>query len=295
MRMKMVAGAALALALALTGAPGALLAQDAAAPAPAPAADLTADTVVATVNGTDLTLGHMIVLRQSLPEQYQTLPPEVLFNGILDQLVQQAVLEQSVAGSIGKRDTLALENERRGYLSGIALQAVAEAAVTDEALQAAYDARYKDAPPAVEYRASHILVDSEDKAKALKAEIDGGADFAELARANSTDGAAANGGSLGWFGLGQMVKPFEDAVVAMEAGQVAGPIQTQFGWHLVKLDETRPAPVPTLEGVRADLTAEIERAAVEAYVADLTAKATVTRPGEGIDPTVLQDLTLLDK
>lgn len=293
MRTSMMAGAAVALAVLGVGLP--LFAQETGAPATVPAADLSADTVVATVNGTDITLGHMIVLRQTLPEQYQTLPDDVLFAGILDQLVQQTVLEQSVAATLGKRDTLALENERRSYLSGLALQKATEGAVTDAALQAAYDARFKDVPPQTEYNASHILVDSEEKAKELKAQIDGGADFAELARENSTDGAAANGGSLGWFGMGMMVKPFEDAVVAMKAGEVAGPIQTQFGWHLVKLNETRPAAVPTLDELRNELASEIERNAMEVQVADLTGKATVTRADAGIDPAVLKDLTLLDK
>jgi peptidyl-prolyl cis-trans isomerase C len=278
---------ALFLAAAL-GLAGPLAAQDT-------AADLSAGTVVATVNGTEITLGHMIVLRNSLPAQYQQLPDDVLFNGILDQLIQQVTLEQSMEGKLTTRDRLALDNDRRGYISGAALQAVVEGAVTDAALQAAYDARFKDAPPQTEYNAAHILVETEEKAAELKTQIDGGADFAELARQHSSDGAAANGGDLGWFGLGMMVKPFEDAVVALQPGQVGGPIQTQFGWHLVLLKETRQAAAPTLDEVREELAAEIERTAVEAHIQTLTAAATVTRPGEGIDPATLRDLTLLDK
>ena len=264
-------------------------------PVAAMAQDPTADTVVATVNGTEITLGHMIVLREGLPEQYQSLPDDVLFKGILDQLVQQVALEQSMEGKLSRHDTLAVENQRRGMVSGLALQGVIAAAVTDEALQAAYDARFKDATALQEWNASHILVDSEEKAKELKAQIDGGADFAELAKANSSDGAAANGGSLGWFGAGMMVKPFEDAVVAMKAGEVAGPIQTQFGWHLVKLNEVRVASAPSLDDLREELATEIEQATVQAHVDGLVAKATVTRPGEGIDPATLRDAKLLAK
>jgi len=264
-------------------------------PVAAMAQDPTADTVVATVNGTEITLGHMIVLREGLPEQYQSLPDDVLFKGILDQLVQQVALEQSMEGKLSRHDTLAVENQRRGMVSGLALQGVIAAAVTDEALQAAYDARFKDATALQEWNASHILVDSEVKAKELKAQIDGGADFAELAKANSSDGAAANGGSLGWFGAGMMVKPFEDAVVAMTPGEVAGPIQTQFGWHLVKLNEVRVASAPSLDDLREELATEIEQATVQAHVDGLVAKATVTRPGEGIDPATLRDAKLLAK
>ena len=262
--------------------------------APAAAQDVSADTVVATVNGTAITLGHMIVLRETLPDQYQALPDDVLFRGILDQLIQQAALEQSLAGKITRRDALALENSRRGYLSGVALEGVVAAAVTDTALQAAYDAKYAGAGGQTEYHAAHILVDTQEKAAALKAEIDTGADFAELARANSTDGAAESGGDLGWFGPGMMVKPFEDAVLAMKPGEVAGPVQTQFGWHLIKLAETRIASAPPLDQVRDELATEIEKTAVAAAIDALTAAATVTRPGEGIDPAALKDQSLLD-
>lgn len=262
---------------------------------PVLAEDPTAATVVATVNGTEITLGHMVVLRESLPAQYQSLPDDVLFKGILDQLIQQTALEQSV-GEPGLRDQLALENDRRGYLSGVALQQVVASAVTDEALQAAYDARFKDAQPQTEYNAAHILVDSEEKANDLKAQIEGGADFAELAKANSTDvGSGANGGDLGWFGMGMMVKPFEDAVVAAEVGKVAGPVQSQFGWHLILVAETRVAAAPTLDDMRDELASEIERAAVDAKIQDVTAAAEVTKPGESLDPALLRDATLVTK
>jgi len=261
---------------------------------PAFAQDTTAETVVATVNGKAITLGHMIVLRATLPEQYQQLPDDVLFKGILDQLVQQETLEQSMA-EIARRDTLALENDRRGYLSGVVLQQVVQGAVTDAALQAAYDARFKDAAPQTEYNAAHILVDSEAKAAELKTQIEGGADFAELARANSSDGAAQNGGDLGWFGLGMMVKPFEDAVVTMKVGEVKGPVQTDFGWHLIKLTETRIAAVPTLDELRDELAGEIEAKAVEDHIKVLSDAAKIEKPGIGIDPSLLRDETLLGK
>lgn len=279
--MRFWAGAALAVGLALP-----VWAEDAP----------TADTVVATVNGTSITLGHMIVARESLPEQYKTLPADALFKGILDQLIQQTALEQSMDGKLTKKDNLQLENDKRGYVSSIALQSVVLGAVTDEALQAAYDARFKDAAPQTEYSAAHILVDSEEKAKELLTQLEGGADFAELAKANSTDtGSGANGGDLGWFGLGMMVKPFEEAVVAATPGKIAGPIKTDFGYHLILVKETRVAAQPTLDDLRDELAAEIEQKAIEAHVKTLTDGAKIEKPGEGIDPALLGDLTILDK
>lgn len=256
----------------------------------------TADTVVATVNGTAITLGHMIAAREALPEQYKSLPPDTLYKGILDQLVQQTALEQSMEGKLTRRDTLQLENDKRGYVSSLALQSVVLGAVTDEALQAAYDARFKDAAPQTEYSAAHILVADEAKAKDLLAQLEGGADFAELAKVNSTDtGSGANGGDLGWFGLGMMVKPFEEAVVSAEPGKVIGPVKTDFGYHLILVKETRLAALPTLDDIRDELAAEIEQKAIEAHVTALTAAAKVEKPELTIDPALLGDLTLLDK
>jgi peptidyl-prolyl cis-trans isomerase C len=256
---------------------------------------LTADTVVATVNGMDITLGHMVATREGLPDQYKTLEDAVLFKGILDQLVQQTALGQAAEGKLTKRDTLNLENQRRGYVSAIELQQVVDTAVTDETIQAAYELRIKDLVPGTEYRASHILVESEEIAADLKTQLDGGADFAELAKTNSSDGSAANGGDLGWFGLGMMVKPFEDAVVGMKPGEVSGPIETQFGWHLVKLDETRIAAAPALDDLREELASEIETKALQDHIDALTAAATITRPGDAFDPSVLKDEAILAK
>lgn len=264
--------------------------------APAVAEDMTADTVVATVNGTNITLGQMIVLRGTLSEQYQALPDDVLFKGILEQLIQQAMLEQSLGDKITKRDLIAVENNKRGYLSGIALQAVVGSAVTDASLQAAYDARFKDAAPQTEYHAAHILVATEEEAKAVKAELDGGADFAEIAKTKSTDtGSGANGGDLGWFGMGAMVKPFEDAVIAAKVGEVTAPVKSDFGWHLIKVAETRIASAPPLDDLRDELAAEIEQKAIEAHIKTLTDAAAITRPGMEFDAKALRDETIVDK
>lgn len=256
-------------------------------------APVTAQTVVATVNGTAITVGHMLVLRGQLPQEYQSLPNDVLFKGILDQLVQQTTLMQSIEAGIGPRDTIALENERRAYLAGAAIEAASGIAITDEALQEVYTEKYAQAEPSKEFRAAHILVATKDAAQKLKGQIDGGADFGELAMANSTDGAAASGGDLGWFGRGMMVKEFEDAVVAMEPGEVSDPVQTQFGWHLIKLSETRTTQAPTLDAVRDELTGELRKRAVDARIATLTADAQIEKTDAGIDPAILSDQTLL--
>ena len=139
-------------------------------------------------------------------------------------------------------------------------------------------------------------MDAEEKSNELKAHLDGGADFAELAKANSTDtGSGANGGDLGWFGLGQMVKPFEDAVVAAEIGKVAGPIKSDFGWHLILVKETRIAEKPTLDAMREELASELQNRAIDAHIKAVTEAAAVERLAEGVDPALLSDTALLDK
>lgn len=250
------------------------------------------DTVLATVDGVEITLGHVIQTRQTLPPQYQQLSADVLFPGILDQLIQQTVLSASVKGE-PKSVALAMENQRRSLMANLAIDAVLATAVTDEKLQAEYDAAYGNVEAGQEYNAAHILVETEEKAKELVAEARGGADFAELAKEHSTGPSGPNGGSLGWFGAGMMVPPFEEATFALEVGAISDPVQTQFGWHVIKLNETRAIEAPSLEEVRGELEATVQQKAVEAQVLAMTAAANVDRSGaEGIDPAVLDQLSL---
>ena len=190
---------------------------------------------------------------------------------------------------------IAIADQRRNYLSNVALMAGIADAVTDASVQEAYNAKYKGTAPKLEYHAAHILVDSEAKAKALLAQIAGGAAFADVAKASSTDGSAASGGDLGWFGTGAMVKPFEDAVVAAQVGKVVGPIKTDFGWHLILVSETRDAAAPALADVHDELAAQIQKAAIAAFIKAVTANTTITRADAGIDPAMIKAIGLLDK
>ncbi|MEM5541386.1 peptidylprolyl isomerase [Sulfitobacter sp. AS92] len=253
------------------------------------------DTVVATVNDTEITLGHMLVARATLPQQYQQLPDDVLFQGILDQLVQQTALADSFTGELPPRVTLSIENETRSLTAGEAIEGVMAEDVSDKELQAAYDAQYKDAEPEQEFNASHILVETKEEADAIKVELDGGADFAEVAKEKSTGPSGPGGGSLGWFGPGMMVPEFEEAVAGMEAGGVSEPVETQFGWHVIKLNETRTGEAPALEDVREELETQVRQTKVQTAIESLTEAAKVDRSAaEGIDPTVLKNTEWLN-
>lgn len=265
------------------------------AAATAQAQDATADTVIATVGETEITLGQMIIARAQLPQQYTQFPDDVLFQGVLDQLVQQQVLADSLTDVPG-RVAFAIENERRSLMAGEVINNITTGAATDDAIAAAYQERYASATPATEYNASHLLVETEEEAIAAKARIDAGEEFADVARDVSTGPTGPNGGNLGWFGKGQMVAEFEATTVALTVGDVSDPVQTQFGWHVVTLLDTRNKDVPTLDAVRQELFGEIQEAAIQARLSELTEAATIVKPeADAFDPSLISNLDLLDQ
>ncbi|MFX0545509.1 peptidylprolyl isomerase [Roseovarius sp. S1116L3] len=256
----------------------------------------SADTVVATVDGTDITLGHMLILRAGLPEQFQQVPADVLFPGILDQLIQQTLLSDAHEGDLPRRAALALENERRALIAAEEMAAISEAAVTDEAIQTYFDDNYTGGDPVTEYNAAHILVETEEEAQALVEEARGGADFAVLAEEHSTGPSGPSGGALGWFSEGMMVEPFQTAVEGMEADSISDPVQTQFGWHVIKLIETRAKDTPDLEQVRPEIVDALRQQAIEQKVTELQESSKIDRKaGDEMDPTVLNQMNLLEE
>lgn len=261
----------------------------------APVQAQDASTVVATVNGVEITLGHMIVAMSSLPEQYQQLPNEVLFEGIMDQLIQQSALVQAFEGDLPPFVQLSLDNEARALTAQHQIEVIAGQAVTPERVQAAYDSAYGDQDPGKEYNASHILLESEEEAQRVRERLDGGAGFAAMAREFSTGPSGPGGGELGWFGPGMMVEPFFDAVTALEDGQVSDPVQTQFGWHIIKLNETRLRNVPELNEVRAELEEQVRRDVLEEEIERLVSSSIVEKDIAGdLDPAVLRNMDLVN-
>ncbi|MEM6307172.1 MAG: peptidylprolyl isomerase [Pseudomonadota bacterium] len=250
------------------------------------------NTPVAKVGDTEITIGHVLDIKRNLPEQYQTLPDDVLFKGLVDQLVQQQMLANTVQTAPGWLPLL-IENQTRNVLANAALGRIHAAAVTEDTLQQAYAAEYLSDTDAREYNASHILIDTEDQATALVAEVQGGADFAELARTYSTGPSGPSGGALGWFGAGDMVPAFEAAVVGLEKGAVSAPVETQFGWHVVKLNDIRAVVPPTLDEVRDDLVFILQNSATDAILAELTERTVIER--SDVDPSVLSTLSLDDQ
>ncbi len=258
-------------------------------------AELNANTVVAKVNGEEITVGNMIVARAKLPAQYQSLPDDLLFKALLDQLIQQTVLKQQLHGDTPEYVRLSVEHEERSLLASDVIESVMEDAQTEDAIRDAYDARYSSDDGGDEFNASHILLESEEDAVNIKEQLDAGADFAALAKESSTGPSGPNGGELGWFENGRMVPEFEAAVAEMRPGEVSEPVQTQFGWHIIKLNDRRKLEAPDYEDVREEIGLELAQQAVEDRINQVTASATIDRPEiENLEPSVLRDMSLIE-
>jgi peptidyl-prolyl cis-trans isomerase C len=227
-----------------------------AGPAPAPTANgapasAPADPaeVVATVNGKPITRQDVLDSAADLPPQYQA-QIDQLFPQLLNRLIGiQLVVEK------GRAEGLADDPELKRYMERLEeqqiyrtyLQKAVTEKVTDEAIQKIYDADLKENPPQIEIRASHILVKTEEEAKEIIKQVEGGADFATLAKEKSIDkGSGENGGDLNWFTKDTMVKEFADAAFSMQRGDVSKlPVKSQFGWHIIKITDSRmQTPVP---------------------------------------------------
>ncbi len=261
------------------------------------AASYDADTVVATVNGTEITIGHMIAYRDALPAEYARLPDAQLYSGILNQLVDQQLLADEAAHlgkDEGERVRLTIENDRRGTLAGIVISDMLDEAVTEDAVQAAYAQVVASFDGETEYNASHILVETREEAASLVEQLNAGADFAELAQEFSTGPTGPNGGNLGWFAAGVMVQPFSEAVEGMTPETVSGPVQTQFGWHVIRLNETRETTPPSLAEMRDGIIAELRNNALQAHLDALNDAADIVVAGDAVPETALSTVQLDD-
>lgn len=253
-----------------------------------------ADTVVATVNGEAITLGQLVVMRQGLNAQTtQGLPDSALWDLMLDQMIRQTAVAQD-AQPLSKRDTAALEVEKRAYLAGSVLEKVASAEPTEDELKAAYDQAFGGQnAERQEYNAAHILVKTKEEAEAIEKQLKEGADFGALAAEKSTDPTSGpNKGDLGWFQPDQMVAPFADALKAMKKGDVSQPVETQFGWHVIKLIDQRAVVPPKFDEVKDQIAVQVRRDKVQAAIEARVAESKVEKT-EGLSPDLLNKTDIL--
>ncbi|RJF87976.1 peptidylprolyl isomerase [Oleomonas cavernae] len=207
---------------------------------------------------------------KTLPEQFAQIPLDAIFSDLLNQLVDRKIIALAAkkAGLETDPEVAAkVELLKERILEEVYVSRTIEAAINDATLKAKYDQILAQNPPEEEVHARHILVESEEEAKKLKAELDKGADFAELANKNSKDSRDGSGGDLGYFTRDRMVPEFAEAAFAAEKGKVVGPIKTQFGWHLILVVDKRKAEPPPFDQVKAQLkdmvTQELTTAKIE--------------------------------
>ena len=234
--------------------------------APANAAAPAADVVVAKVGDQEIHLSDLSEAAQSLPDEVRSMPPQVLYPMLLDQMVdREALVIQAKKDGVAQQPAVqrAIARATDQVLQNAVLSREIGPTVTDAALHAKYDAEIANKPGEEEVHARHILVETEDQAKKIIDQLNHGADFATLAKANSKDPAAQNGGDLGFFKKGDMVPEFADVAFALKPGQISQtPVKTQFGWHVIKVDETRTAPPPTFDQAKDELRQQIIQAGV---------------------------------
>jgi len=239
---------------------------------------VTPEAVVATVNGSEITEEMLQIFAAQLSRNPGAQP--VSRDDALNQLVNiELVTQDAEKHNIDKRPNVIkqLEWQRRSLLVGVSMREyVTTHPVTDAELKKLYDERMKN-HDGKEYKASHILVDSEAEAKAIIAELDKGAAFAKLATDKSKDPSGKqNGGDLGWFSPDQMVKPFAEAVAKMKKGEITKkPVQTQFGWHVIRMDDSRKVDPPSFESVKEQLQTQAQNQRVETYLEDLRKSAKI--------------------
>jgi peptidyl-prolyl cis-trans isomerase C len=271
----LLATAASAVALAQTPAAAEKPADKAAAPAADKAAPAKAGNI-AVVNGTAIKSSEVdLILRQiKQPDTAETRA------AVREKLIEMELLVQEARKrKLTDREDVkfAIDNARRELLvRAVLMDEVETHKLSDEQVKAEYERQVKGMSGEKEYHAHHILVDSEASAKDIIAKLDKGAKFEDLAKASKDPGSGANGGDLGWAPAAAYVKPFSEAMVKLEKGKyTAAPVQSQFGWHVIRLDEERQATPPSMEQARSHIVDGMRQELVREFVEQLKKKATI--------------------
>ena len=236
--------------------------------------------VLAKVNGVEIRQSDVALAEEELGASLAQMDPATKKDNVLAflidmKIVAKAAEDKKVENSEDFKKRLAFTRNR--LLMDSLLASEGKAATTDEAMKKVYEEASKQITGEQEVHARHILVETEDEAKAIKAELDKGADFAELAKKKSKDPGASDGGDLGFFTKEQMVPEFSTVAFALEPGKISDPVKSQFGWHIIKVEEKRSRKAPDFEQVKSQIETYVTRKAQADYVAKLREAAKVER------------------
>ncbi|ORE96982.1 peptidylprolyl isomerase [Aurantimonas sp. 22II-16-19i] len=250
-------------------------------PAPAPSsspseqhAPESDDAVVATVNGQPIMRSEVLEVISGLPPQYQQVPIEVLIPEMAQQIAAVRLVAEKAyeAGLQSDPEVQArIKEEERRVVGDVWLQRELDRRMSDQAFQEAFADYLANNPPQEQVKARHILVESEDKARELIEQLTNGAEFEDLANANTTDPSGKQvGGDLGWFAQGQMVPAFDEAAFELDAGEFTiEPVKTPFGWHVILVEERRIPPQPTLQEIKPQLHEQLVQTLVPQIMAEV--------------------------
>ena len=239
------------------------------------------DKVLAKVNGVEIKESDVALAAEELAPSLQQMDPasrnENVLGFLIDlQIVAMDAESKKIENTEDFKKRLAFTRKR--LMMDSLLASEGKKGTTDEEMKKVYDDAVKQVTSDVEVHARHILVKTEEEAKAVVAELKKGADFAELAKTKSTDPGASDGGDLGFFTKDQMVPEFSKVAFELKPGQISGPVQTQFGWHVIKLEEKRKKQPPTFEEVKPQLEQYVTRKAQAELITKLRADAKIEKP-----------------
>lgn len=237
------------------------------------------DVVVAQINGVDIKQSDLDFAASEVGAQLANFPPADRRRMLLQFVMENELMAEAAAKAgldSGQSFDDRLKYHRRRALRDAYFDKSVRNAVPDEEAKKVYDAKVAGMKPEEEIHARHILVATEAEAKEVKERLKKGEDFATVAKEKSKD-PSAEGGDLGFFSRGQMLKPFEDAAFALKEGEISDPVQTQFGWHIIKVEEKRARKAPDFEQVKAQIETYVTRKAQAEYVAKLREAAKVER------------------
>ena len=254
---------------------------------------LSADTPFIEVNGKIIKFGSAIIAFSKLQQSNMNFDKNTIFSQIVQQLVNEELLSQKIDKE-NKLTLLALEHEKRSAKAAQMVSKILKNFPNDELVRSAYQNLTNDFKGSLEYNASHILVKEEGQAINIRKDISNGKNFEALAKEHSIGPTGKNGGNLDWIDLGSMVPEFSTALMVLSEGDISQPVQTNFGWHLIKLNKTREKKIPEFKEIKAQLIQNLRQKKINDYLNSLSKNSEISFVGKNINPDEISNIKLLE-
>jgi peptidyl-prolyl cis-trans isomerase C len=254
---------------------------------------LSADTPFIEVNGKIIKFGSAIIAFSKIQQRNLNFDKNTIFSQIVQQLVNEELLSQKIDKE-NKLTLLALEHEKRSAKAAQMVSKILKNFPNDELVKSAYKNLTNDFKGSLEYNASHILVKEEGQAINIRKDISNGKNFEALAKEHSIGPTGKNGGNLDWFDLGSMVPEFSTALMVLSEGDISQPVQTKFGWHLIKLNKTREKKIPEFKEIKAQLIQNLRQKKINDYLKSLSENSEISFVGRNINPDEITNIKLLE-